>query len=46
MLQLVYANIHYFLCVNLFTSIQCRDQEWWSYSSTPPYAFVVWSLIS
>jgi hypothetical protein len=26
------------------TSIQCRGQEWWSYTSTPPYDFMSKSL--
>jgi hypothetical protein len=26
-------------------SIQYRGQEWWSYTSVPPYVFIVWCLI-
>jgi hypothetical protein len=27
------------------TSIKCRGQEWWSYTSIPPYIFMVWCVI-
>jgi hypothetical protein len=27
------------------TSIQCRGQDWWSYTSTPSYVFTAWCLI-
>jgi hypothetical protein len=29
-----------------FTSVQCRGQEWWSCTSTPPHVFMAWCLIS
>jgi hypothetical protein len=25
---------------------KCRGQEWWSYTSTPPYAFMAWCLLN
>jgi hypothetical protein len=25
--------------------IWCRGQEWWSYTSTPPYVFMTWCLL-
>jgi hypothetical protein len=28
------------------TSIQWRGNEWWSYTSTPPYVFIEWCLIN
>jgi hypothetical protein len=28
-----------------FTSIWCRGQKWWSYTSAPRYVFLVWCLI-
>jgi hypothetical protein len=28
------------------TSHQVRGQEWWSYTSTPPYVFLAWCLIN
>jgi hypothetical protein len=28
------------------TTIQCRGQEWWSYASTPPHAFIESCLIN
>jgi hypothetical protein len=30
----------------LFISIQCRDQEWWIHTLTPPHDFMAWCLIN
>jgi hypothetical protein len=29
-----------------FTCIQCRGQEWWCYTCSPPYAVMTWCLIN
>jgi hypothetical protein len=28
------------------TATQCRGQEWWSYTYTPPHGFMAWCLIN
>jgi hypothetical protein len=30
----------------VLTSICCQGREWWSYTSIPPYVFMVWWLIN